>query len=234
MEPNKVRHSLTRLGLSSQKCNVTNHGFAHRDILYMLPSDTITKPVYLNFVELRVTFLAFPTDSKPTKDAETNPRPRLASQPRNRKTKVSSTVTRPGGHGVNVASASPVDKYMNGSLYDRDGKMAKPRVVTGESMYKIVIHWPCGQGVMRSTQPLLPQWESTWMDRYMTGMARWQSQGLLQVSQCIRLLSIYPVAKGWWGQCNLCFPSGKVHEWVEVWQGWQGGKAKGCYRWFNV
>ena len=46
----------------------------------------------------------------------------------------------PRGDEVSVTFASPVGKYMNGSLYDRDGKMEKPRVVTGDLLYYIITH----------------------------------------------------------------------------------------------
>lgn len=71
-------------------------------------------------------------DSKPTKD-DTNPISRSTGLPKARKSKVTSTVTRPGpGHLI----SSPVDKYLNGRPYDRDinngGMVAKSRVVTVE------------------------------------------------------------------------------------------------------
>ncbi len=88
----------------------------------------------------------FVTDSKPIND-ETSVRQRHTGQSRNRKTKVTSTVTRASGsHGVNLANTtSPVvDKYLNGSPSDRDvsnGIIApKPRVVTGKYSYYPVTH----------------------------------------------------------------------------------------------
>ena len=44
------------------------------------------------------------------------------------------------GDGVSVNSASPVNKYTNGSLYDRDGKVTKPRAGTGNLLYNFVTH----------------------------------------------------------------------------------------------
>ena len=110
-----------------------------------------------------------PSDSKPTKD-DTNPISRSTGLPKARKSKVTSTVTRPGpGHLI----SSPVDKYLNGRPYDRDinngGMVAKSRVVTGK--YTVLI-WGYGSKYNLSIQATLVSiCELWWWHNCNTGMS---------------------------------------------------------------